>query len=334
MEAELERLRGKLRYQERTAKEGPFGSSTPSSKIPIKPSSLEERQNRKGGARPGHPGRGRQVFTAEEADPVERVHAADTCPDCGTALELHSLRRRPVLDVIPLRVEKQVFELERKRCPACKRRVDAKPPGVLPRFLYGNALLAHVAAQHYLYGQTLGSVARQMGLSFSSLLQALQALARRMEPAIPKMIEQYRCTRVKHADETGWRTDGRNGYAWLFATTRLSIFRFRGSRAASVAREVFGALRLAGVLVVDRYHAYNKTRVKLQYCFAHLLRDLKDLVRKFPGEQEIERFVQTAAPLLSSAMKLRKQPLPKREFRRQAHEIKAQIVQTMHMRAI
>jgi transposase len=235
MEAELERLRGKLRYQERTAKEGPFGPSTPSSKIPVKPSSLEERQNRKGGARPGHPGRGRQVFTPAEADRVERVQAADTCPDCGTALALHALRRRPVVDVIPLRVEKQVFELERKRCPACQRRVDAKPPGVLPRFLYGNALLAHVAAQHYLYGQTLGSVARQMGLSFSSLLQAMHALGRRLEPVIPKLVEEYRRAPVKHADETGWRTDGRNGYAWLFATTRVSLFRFRGSRAAAVS---------------------------------------------------------------------------------------------------
>jgi transposase len=333
MEAELRRLRDKLRYQERTAKEGPFGPSTPSSKIPIKPSSLEERQNRKGGARPGHPGRGRQAFTAEEADRVERVPAADLCPDCGTALALHELRRRPVIDVIPLRVEKQLFELERKRCPVCKCRVDAKLPGVLPRFLHGNALLAHVAVQHYLYGQTLGSVARQLGLSFSTLLQALHALARRLEPVIPKMIDAYRRTAVKHADETGWRTDGRNGYAWLFATTRLSIFRFRGTRAASVAREVFGALRLAGVLVVDRYHAYNKTRCKLQYCFAHLLRDLKDLLRKFPDEKEIERFVQTAAPLLSSAMKLRKHPLSKRQFRQQAHDLKAQITQTMNASA-
>ena len=330
LEAEVERLRGKVRYQERTAKEGPFGASTPSSKIPIKPSSLEERQARKGGAQPGHPGRGRQTFTAEEADRVERIRAPEVCPDCGQALELRWLRRRPVVDAIPLRVEKQLFELERKCCPVCHCRVDAKLPGVLPRFLYGNALLAHVATQHYLYGQTLGSVARQLGLSFSSLLQAMHALARRMEPVIPKMIEAYRRSPVKHADETGWRTDGRNGYAWLFATTRLSLFRFRGSRAASVAREVFGALRLVGVLVVDRYHAYNKTRVKLQYCFAHLLRDLKDLARKFPDEKEIERFIQSAAPLLSSAMKLRKHSLSKRQFRPQAHAIKAQIVQTMN----
>ena len=62
LEMEVQRLRAKLRYQERTAKEGPFGSSTPSSKIPIKPSSLEERQARRGGGTVGHPGHGRRLL--------------------------------------------------------------------------------------------------------------------------------------------------------------------------------------------------------------------------------------------------------------------------------
>jgi transposase len=55
LEEELAAAKSRLRYQERTAAEGPFGSSTPSSKVPIKPSALPERQARRGGAK----GRGR-----------------------------------------------------------------------------------------------------------------------------------------------------------------------------------------------------------------------------------------------------------------------------------
>ena len=36
LEEEITSLKSKLRYQERTAKEGFFGSSTPSSKLPVK----------------------------------------------------------------------------------------------------------------------------------------------------------------------------------------------------------------------------------------------------------------------------------------------------------
>jgi transposase len=48
------------------------------------------------------------------------------------------------------------------------------------------------------------------------------------------LIEAYRNSPVKHADETGWRTDGNNGYAWLFCTPEISIFRIRKTRSASV----------------------------------------------------------------------------------------------------
>jgi hypothetical protein len=232
-----------------------------------------------------------------------------------------------------VKVQRKILELEKKQCPRCGQRIEARAPGVLPKFLYGNQLLTHVAVQHYLYGQTLGQVEKQTGIPYSSLLQALHGLARRLDPVIPVLLAQYRRAPVKHADETGWRTDGRNGYAWLFATSQLSIFRFRGSRAAAVAKEVFGGRRLPGVLVVDRYHAYNKLRCQLQYCYAHLLRNLKDLLTEFPENEEIRRFVDALAPLLSAAIQARKFPGSTRQFLQQAAQIKRHIVKIIHAKA-
>jgi len=42
LQEEVARLKDKLRYQERTAKEGPFGAATPSAKIPFKANSAPE----------------------------------------------------------------------------------------------------------------------------------------------------------------------------------------------------------------------------------------------------------------------------------------------------
>ena len=52
LEEEIISLKTKLHYQERTAKEGFFGSSTPSSKIPVKPNSQKEYQRNRGGGKP------------------------------------------------------------------------------------------------------------------------------------------------------------------------------------------------------------------------------------------------------------------------------------------
>ena len=67
---------------------------------------------------------------------------------------------------------------------------------------------------------------------------------------------------MKHADETGWRTDGNSGYAWIFCSNDTTIFQFKNTRGSSVARAIFGEEELFGVLVVDRYAGYNKIKCK------------------------------------------------------------------------
>ena len=59
LEEEISTLKSKLRYQERTAKEGFFGSSTSSSKLPVKPNSSTGHQRNQGGGKVGHQGHGR-----------------------------------------------------------------------------------------------------------------------------------------------------------------------------------------------------------------------------------------------------------------------------------
>lgn len=314
----IRHLEGQLKYQQRQVTEGPFGSSTPSSKIAIKPSSLPERQAKTGGGKHGHKGSGRKVVPEDQADRVVDVAGPDCCPDCGGALEDKGPRTRTVLEAQSVRVERIVYRLARKRCRHCGKTVQPSAPGVLPKSQYGNGLLTYLATQHYLYGTTLGQLEKQTGIGVGSIVEALHQLALRLETVPYRLLIEYRRAAVRHADETGWRTDGGNGYSWLFATPDMSLFRFRLTRSSSVVREVFGAKRLPGVLVVDRYAAYNSARCKLQYCYAHLLRDLQDIDKEFPDQPEVQTFVGTLAPLLASAMALRGLKLSKREFCKQA----------------
>jgi len=320
------RLKDRLRYQERTAKEGFFGSSTPSSKIPVKPSPPIEQAPRFGGAKPGHIGHGRQAISPEQADRVERVSAPERCPECGRWLETKGTKSRTVIDVQPLRRQTVCYQLDQKYCSHCRKLVRASAPGVLPRALLSNRLLAHVAVQHYVYGVTLGQLENQLDVGCGTLLGALHQLARLLEPACEQLVQDYRRALVKHADETGWRTDGHNGYAWLFCTESISVFRFRQTRSGQVALQVFGAKRLRGVLVVDRYHGYNRAPCALQYCYAHLLRDVQDLEKEFLEHTEVQQFVSAFAPLLARAMQLRGLKLSGEQFRLQAGQTQQEIL--------
>lgn len=94
---ENQRLKAKLGYLERKEKEGYFGSSTPSSQAPVKANTLKEKQGKRGGAKPGHPGHGRHGFDESQADCVIRAPSeiGDRCPRCGGPLAQlpHSIKR-------------------------------------------------------------------------------------------------------------------------------------------------------------------------------------------------------------------------------------------------
>lgn len=333
LEEEITSLKSKLRYQERTAKEGFFGSSTPSSKVPVKPNSSTEDKRNRGGAKPGHKGHGRSSIREQDADKVEKIHIGNTCPDCGSILEDKGTKTRAVIDCQPVKMKKVVYYLERKRCPRCRKIISARPPGVLAKCLYSNQLLAYVAVQHYVYGNTLGQIEKQTGIGYSSLVDAMHQLSKRLKDVPNSLIEVYRDSEVKHADETGWRTDGNNGYAWLFCTPKISIFRVRRTRSASVPREIFGEKPVPGVLVVDRYNGYNKMPCSIQYCYAHLLRTVKDLEKDFPENAEIKSFVEALAPQLANAITLRTLDITDKQFKRQAVKIKNEIINITNRQA-
>jgi hypothetical protein len=167
---ELKKLKAQLRRQERTITEGYFGSSTPSSKKPVKKNSDNTSNiKNKGGAKVGHPGNGRRSISAEKADRVEEVKAVCSCPQCHSAeLEPLDRRERTVVD-FEIKKVNIVYHIERKRCKTCGAVVQAKAPGVLPRNLYSNNLLAHVAVEHYVNGIPLGHLERQTGVNIGSL---------------------------------------------------------------------------------------------------------------------------------------------------------------------
>jgi hypothetical protein len=179
---------------------------------------------------------------------------------------------------------------------------------------------------HYLHGIPMGRICDQMGIGPGSLFEIFHRISKLFDGVPEYLIQRYQNSPVKHADETGWRTEGKNGYAWLFATNTISIFQFRKTRSGEVARAVLGNAELPGVLVVDRYAGYNKAPCKIQHCYAHLLRDLQDLGKEFPDSSEVTAFVSVLAPLLSTAMNLRNQPISDQVFYRRASETKSLIL--------
>jgi transposase len=136
---ENQRLKQRLRYQERQATEGFFGSGTPSAKRPVEADTTLPQAPKRKGARPGYPGAGRRTFETREAERVVdgAAEVGDRCPACDAPLEEKGTDSRLVLDSHPVKAERVLYRLPKHYCPWCRRTFQPRVPVVPPKSLYG-----------------------------------------------------------------------------------------------------------------------------------------------------------------------------------------------------
>ena len=264
----------------------------------IKPKSGQGRPEDKGPRKPRPHGFARQRMT-----PTNRVeHVLESCSECGSGLAGGWVQRtREVIDipVVPFQVTEQVFIA--RICPVCERRrvpqadlngvaVGRQRLGVnlvsLITALREEGRLPVRAVQWYL------RTVHQLHLSVGAIVGVTHGVAQRAQPVLAQVLAQVldriRASPVVHADETGWRQNGANGYVWTFTTPAERYFLRRG-RNKEVVDEALGE-SFSGVLVSDFYAAYNHYPGPKQRCWAHLLRDIHDLGSLYPKDQKLARW--------------------------------------------
>ena len=249
-------------------------------------------------------------FARQRMAPTHRVeHAVEACPDCGTQLVggwVHRTREVIEIPVSPVQVTEHVILA--RNCPVCEARrvpkVALKDAVVGQQRLGVNlvSLIATLREEGRLPFRTIQwylKTVHQLDLSVGGIVQAIHCTANRAQGAVAEFLERVRGSPVVNADETGWRQDGANGYAWTFSTPTERYFLRRG-RHKEVVDEVLDE-SFGGVLVSDFYAAYNHYPGPKQRCWAHLLRDIHELRGVYPQDTKLARWAKAIHKLHAEA---------------------------------
>ncbi len=209
------------------------------------------------------------------------VPVAAHCPDCGTRLLGGSRsgsdghRRREVLELPVAPVQAVAHLIVARPCPLCRTRVLPADPraGVvdgqqrrgtrvvsLITTLREEARLPVGVIQWYL------RTVHQLTLSGGAIIAVCRRVAEHGRAAVAQIREQIRGSPVVHADETGWRQNGSNGYVWTLCTPTDRSF-VRRTRAGQVVDAVLGDA-FAGVLCTDFYVGDQHDPGGKQKCWA------------------------------------------------------------------
>jgi len=296
LEAELAALKqvvAQLSQQLAAArKDSSTSSKPPSSDIvkPPKPPPPQGQDRRRIGGQPGHPKHERAAFGPEAVNGGSFDHRLESCPRCG-----HDLR--PALTIAP-RVVQQVdvrevpLSIQEHRshsgwCPRCQVMHEAPlPPSIRRGGLVGPSLTTWIAylkgACHASYSTVrkfLRDVVR-VTISRGELARIIAKVSRALERPYQELLDDLPGQARLNVDETGHKQNGARQWTWCFRAGLYTLFKIDPTRSADVLIEVLGA-EFDGVLGCDYFSSYRRYQrefsVLLQFCLAHLIRDVKYL---------------------------------------------------------
>jgi transposase len=240
----------------------------------------------------------------------------ESCPKCSTCLMDVEDHERIVEDIIPAKVVVKCYHTRGGWCPCCRKQVESRaleqPPAAnIPHGQLGlNALATAMVLRivHRLpFRQVTAVFANLPELSVSpgAIARQVQRIANWLNGDYEKLILQLRCARHVYSDETGWRTDGKNGHLWAVTSPTQTVYHVDKSRGSKVILKLLGKA-FGGTLVSDFYSAYSKMPCKKQKCLAHLLRELAESAEKSPAFAA-GSFYRQSKRLVQQMLKLKKE---------------------------
>src|ERR1700752_2016857 len=285
----LERIAA-LEAQLAAARKNSGNSSKPPSTDIAKPSrpARDQKSKRKRGAQPGHPRHQRPPFAPEDIDETWE-YSFRICPDCGGKVTPLDEPPRVLQQVEIVARPIQVTEHRGWAC-FCRRYQKthyAPLPGEVRRagmvgpwltsivaFLKGGCHCSFTTIRKFLRDVLGVTISRgQLRKVCAKVADSLEAAYQQLRDLLP---EQERL----NVDETGHKEYKQRMWTWCFRASLFTLFKIDPSRSSDVLIEVLGR-EFRGVLGCDYFSAYRKYMgeccVPLQFCLAHLLRDVRFL---------------------------------------------------------
>ena len=252
----------------------------------------------------------RYISPNRKINKVVQVRPGRTCPKHpGRKLKPTQIEvSQTIFDLVftPRGIKKQVTQYIGKKgnCTACHN--EYSPPqirklGKGTRF--GHGFIAWVS-YHRL----------AMRLPYDKIVQLIEdSFGEQVNHAtIPLLIERLSCFYIDterilikqilkspfvHMDETTINIRGSSQYVWVITDGTHVVFKLTENRESTIVHEWLNGY--SGVLCSDFYGGYDSVPCLQQKCWAHLIRDLNENLRKSPFDKEYENFVCAVGELIT-----------------------------------
>lgn len=269
-------------------------SKPPSSDIvkPIRP--RKPAGKRKKGGQKGHQRTMRPILAEDKLDWLTQ-HSYDQCPCCSgpVTTDMENPVSRVQQIEIGSRTETTEHQSLASHCAACDKTYICKiPPEVRKAGLCGIELSSIIGFLKGACHASLSTIRKylidvhDLQLSRGQLAKIIHKVSRAIARLYENLLGSLKAQRILNIDETGHRDSGKRMWTWCFRGSGFTVFKIDPSRGSGVLLDVLGD-EFNGIIGCDYFSAYHKYRgltdCRIQFCFAHLIRDLRFLQEHSTG---------------------------------------------------
>jgi hypothetical protein len=273
------------------SKDSSNSSKPPSSDNITQKKKPKKKKKRKIGGQKGHMMHERPSYPVEDIDHFHE-HRLENCPICNKT-DILFLAHIPPRTIQQVELQKVAVETHEHRCYAywcasCQQvHYAVFPPEVVKEGLFKSritALVAYMSKVCHASFSTIRKFIRDIlgeNVSRGYLAKVIEKVSQSLEKPYEELLARLPLERTLNVDETGHKENGDRFWTWVFKADLYMLFKIDKSRGSKVLTAVLGK-EFDGVIGCDYFSAYRKYmkdfNVPLQFCIAHLIRDIKYLI--------------------------------------------------------
>lgn len=245
--------------------------------------------------------------TRKQKEPNDFIASFDNvCSQCGKHNKPNKIKSK-IYEEIP---EPQPVKTVKAKwgcfyC-SCGHSWESKPIDLPDKGIFGKNLQSQITLLKFddrlPLRKTISAIERQYKTTLTSkaVYDVTKRVADKITPAYNEIKQKIRKTTQLHIDETKIKIQGKTNWLWIFRSRKNIFFVFHKKRNKTVLDEILG-YKYHGCIICDGLSAYKEYTKFLQRCWAHILRETKEMAEKHDDAKPLHQWMKDLFAIVKSA---------------------------------
>ncbi|MEA2037865.1 MAG: IS66 family transposase [Nanoarchaeota archaeon] len=244
--------------------------------------------------------------TRKRKEPTNFINSFDgVCSQCGKHNKPKEIKEKiyeEIPDPQPVKITKARWGVYGCKCG---HHWESKPREVPDKGIFGKNFQAQITLLRFddrlPLRKTISAIERQYKTTLTSkaVYDVTKRVADKATLEYKEIKKRIRRATHLHIDETKIKIQGKTYWLWIFRSRKYIFFVIHKKRNKTVLDEILG-YNYQGIIICDGLSAYEEYTKYLQRCWAHILRETREMAKKYDDAKPMHQWMKDLFAIVKS----------------------------------